>query len=1158
MNNSTASRKLFLRKFARDELRIADNAPLSKILNELNMTEDEFYPAMERLVQFRKNEMILLNSKKAQKKEQLKEKRAVAYKKRVAKKNVSKLVGSYIRSFNVSVYEFLRESLKNHLGKNVLVTGIFRDTSEAPESHDYTLPASVKSLSQYIARNYYDLHHFRKDSDEDRLKPGDSLVVMEGTNINGDAGMQSFADGPTNCMLTPIKQWAQDKLNDAKGKSTILRYITLGNKIEDLVKTYSTGVPQDKIKEICNKLNISISVSLPFQKNPYICERPDTKTLTSFKFLNPRHNHVEEIIDLKNEIIVTPVKLGEIIEECQRTGTDYYYTKNNRHINVVYTQGAVYRLSHKYADFIHEFEIKYNIASWKIDAVKNPELTRFLTNSCHYNCCMDFRDVTDIGNCKKDLEMSLKSLSEKYEDFVKQINTYMHPRIYSYKSLIGMSYYFFSNTYEDQLMESTYENEFNESSNTTQPSKKRTSHILKNQPKITNFIVNDVMETKPEVNTVACDCVKLYPLGISYKEFAESSDEYIKTLRNPFILMLKQYHKGTYTKKLADTREEYNDTVRRITCYYKQKCNMLMDLHEFNTPESTEVKHIDQEKCYKNFHTCKFYDGFLTRITDFRVTDKIEAPGIYQITDICITNEKFKRYNDFLHLYENGNSYPHPALNFLSTMGTFKILGGCWGMTDDLDMDFKIDAWSEVKDGLTCLERTTFTDKDEGVPFYSKYIGACNSIAYERSYYLRGTEATAQIIRGNVDCEVDRFTQNNEDADALLPIRVSSKKHKVMHLSHVTAFILEYARLNIIEQLMNMKFEQILRVNSDGIYFQGETPELCNNYRVKPSDCFNQNTGKFTTYSDTDRFTSSTFFTDDNIAPYEFGACRSFFRTELAVGGGGSGKTHFNLMDKGQVNRMYVAPTWKLARNKQEEYGCSVGTHASLLNFDPTNNPFANASVLIIDEVSMMTNEEKTQIIEYYHSHKLIFCGDIHHQIPYVTSFKPVNSTVFNIQELDNIMEFNSDYRAKCEKLKDLKQVIRDLIDMHIHTPPKELLRKFNSIAEQDLITRYTVNDMVLCCSNKRKDEFRDLLKGNKYYITKTTNKYSCGDIIITNEDIPKEFFPERRHAFTVHSIQGETCRTNLYISPEIMDMRMFYTAVSRAQTYDQIFIIRD
>jgi hypothetical protein len=173
MNNSTASRKLFLRKFARDDLRLADNAPLSKILKELDVGEDEFYTIMEQLVEYRKNELANKNAKTLAKKEQIKEKRAVAYKKRVAKKKVSKVVGSYIRSFNVSVYEFLRESLKNHLGKNVLVTGIFRDTSEAPESHDYTLPASFKAFSKYIAMNYYDLHHFRKDSDADRLKPGE-------------------------------------------------------------------------------------------------------------------------------------------------------------------------------------------------------------------------------------------------------------------------------------------------------------------------------------------------------------------------------------------------------------------------------------------------------------------------------------------------------------------------------------------------------------------------------------------------------------------------------------------------------------------------------------------------------------------------------------------------------------------------------------------------------------------------------------------------------------------------------------------------------------------------------------------------------------------------------------------------------------------------
>ena len=99
---------------------------------------------------------------------------------------------------------------------------------------------------------------------------------------------------------------------------------------------------------------------------------------------------------------------------------------------------------------------------------------------------------------------------------------------------------------------------------------------------------------------------------------------------------------------------------------------------------------------------------------------------------------------------------------------------------------------------------------------------------------------------------------------------------------------------------------------------------------------------------------------------------------------------------------------------------------------------------------------------------------------------------------------------------------------------------------------------MVLCSSHKKKDEYTNLFKDlKKYYITKTTNKYSCGEILITNEIIPAEFGAELRHAYTVHSIQGETCKTKLFIEAKNMDMRMFYTAVSRAEYINQIFIVQ-
>jgi ATP-dependent exoDNAse (exonuclease V) alpha subunit len=254
---------------------------------------------------------------------------------------------------------------------------------------------------------------------------------------------------------------------------------------------------------------------------------------------------------------------------------------------------------------------------------------------------------------------------------------------------------------------------------------------------------------------------------------------------------------------------------------------------------------------------------------------------------------------------------------------------------------------------------------------------------------------------------------------------------------------------------------------------------------------------------------------------------------------------------------MYIAPTWKLARNKAEEYKCRVGTHASLLMCDPTNNMFKGINTFIIDEVSMMSNEEKNTIINYYDGAKLIFCGDINYQLPFVQAHKKGEHTKFQVIGFDNIMRFDIDYRAKCDQLKDIKIKIREYIDNDIFWICSDMMDKFKKISRDEIKNLYNINDMVLCSSHKKKDEYTTMFKEmKKYYITKTTNKYSCGEILITDEIIPSEFGAELRHAYTVHSIQGETCKTNLFIEAKNMDMRMFYTAISRAQYINQIFII--
>ena len=985
--NIPKTRQRFLRNFARDELRLSSNARMSKVLSMYgNITEEELYSKMEDLIVQRVQRVSELEDIKKKQKEVRNAKRREAYaqkkigtepKPRGRKKKVQKpkpIVYKF-QVDNSTGFEGFKNIIQQFMGKSINVK---LEENPYQEEHDYDVPNTLKEFTKFIYNRWYGHYDFVIDSDTDKLSLGGYLAISIGNKINPSAVSQDFREGETNCMLTPILKWATEKMNEAKSDRSKDRYKKICIDVDALLKRYIHGVPQDKINEICNFLKISISVELPFQKVPYISEKPETKALTSFRFLNLRHDHVDEVVDMKNITICDIDELNNIMKTCDINNVDYYYTKNNKDVCSVYTNGGIYKLNNNYSEFISEFETKNNILGWKIDAIKHQELTRFLNDSCHYNCCMDFEQ----------------------------------------------------NEYE---------------------------HFINGKTKF------------------------------------------------------------------------------------------------------TDMKHIDQSACYKNFKFCKYYTGFLSKISDFRYTTKIQSIGIYLITNIVINNQRFRKLNDQMKFYVNNNSYPSPALDFLSTVGSYEIIGGCWGMRGDLDMD-----WENEKGD-------NFMMKDVGVPYYSKYIGACNSIKYEHKYYLQGDEKTAQIIRANTNTDVWRFSDNINHTDpySKCEIKVCTKKNTVKHLSHVTSFVLEYARLNIIEQLMSMEFDNIIRVASDGIYYVGQHVTCYNNYRPKETDKFDIKTGKFSTYTSTDYFGSNTRI--DGNGNYKFGKYRDFYKIELAVGGGGSGKTHFNLMDSGLVNVMYIAPTWKLARNKAEEYCCKVGTHASVIMCDPTNNIFCDSNVMIIDEVSMMSEEEKVKIINYYKNVKLVFCGDIKYQLPFVIAHKKGIHTEFTTHGFDNIMKFDIDYRAKCMDLQNIKNQIRKYIDedkMFFVDNIKyneendifindSLLSKFQHITKEQLCSMYNINDMILCSSHIKKDVYKEVFYNmKKYYITKTTNKYSCGEIIITDDVIDKEFGAELRHAYTVHSIQGETCKTRLFIEAKNMDMRMFYTAVSRAQYINQIFIV--
>ena len=190
---------------------------------------------------------------------------------------------------------------------------------------------------------------------------------------------------------------------------------------------------------------------------------------------------------------------------------------------------------------------------------------------------------------------------------------------------------------------------------------------------------------------------------------------------------------------------------------------------------------------------------------------------------------------------------------------------------------------------------------------------------------------------------------------------------------------------------------------------------------------------------------------------------------------------------------------------------------------------------------------------------KIIMCGDLGYQISSFTG-EEMNDSGF-----DNTVSHTTDYRCQDVKLNIIKKHLRRMIDEKCSSSDIKdfIIQQFTILGQcisvDELKERYGVRDMILSGTNEIKDYYTDMFVGKfgeeKYYITEKSTTYCNGDIVIGEKQ--EHCTSEVRHCFTVHSIQGETAHCNLFIDAgRMFDTKMFYTAVSRAKTIEQIFII--
>ena len=133
--------------------------------------------------------------------------------------------------------------------------------------------------------------------------------------------------------------------------------------------------------------------------------------------------------------------------------------------------------------------------------------------------------------------------------------------------------------------------------------------------------------------------IKLTSCFLLFKETRSGGLKQINTLEKIYRADPDNYEKAVSEfeekNKLQDFRlEHYNNVSLSQFVMDSNHSNGSIQFMFEEDYNDLMIEHIDMIKSYTRGSDCKFYEGYLAKITDFRKTDKITEVGIYQITNI--------------------------------------------------------------------------------------------------------------------------------------------------------------------------------------------------------------------------------------------------------------------------------------------------------------------------------------------------------------------------------------------------------------------------------------------------------------------------------------------------------------------------------------------
>ena len=560
----------------------------------------------------------------------------------------------------------------------------------------------------------------------------------------------------------------------------------------------------------------------------------------------------------------------------------------------------------------------------------------------------------------------------------------------------------------------------------------------------------------------------------------------------------------------------------------------FVDTEELKKKIPEEIKHIDMTKAYTCFEDSKYYNGFMGHITDFREVDNFEEKGLYRITDLNYSKctAQFKDLNVMLSWFVNDNIYTDAELRALTEQkATFKVTHGAFGTGFNMKL-------SNDMINKKVLVKQLDSGEDIKIPYYCKYFGMISMTGKTKKFYMDGDQKYFESMYNE---NADIYYENNT-------AKIVYSKKYCYNKKHITAQITAYQRLIMLEQLLQMDFNKLVRICVDGIYYR--------DHDVKMHKSFSHKTKMTFKNSPCEEYLSGILGDNEDNYSLPKAKPRKFYKTELFDGEGGLGKTYYNIfIDKGLIDVCYIPHSWKLStaqtrqleREQEEKLKSSV--HFHIFNKEKVGyDILSKYSVILLDECSMLTEQQKQMIIKNT-SGKVIFMGDIDMQLA------PCEGEQMNRKGIDKITRLKKNWRFKDDKMIELNKLLRANGD-------KKYIDYFNlgikTITKDELKKQYKPEDIIL--NYYKENEYAEMFKDvEKYKVISNTRDYKNGEIVFDKEIKTKKEF---RHGYTIHSVQGETFDKNIYIDIKsrkgktLMQNRLFYTAVSRAKYFGQLFLI--